>query len=54
MCVDHFVDSGEADVVAVRGELSMHEFVIALVFVVLIMAPCVVALTTRLEDVDSK
>jgi hypothetical protein len=32
----------------------MHDFVVGLVFVAMVMTPCVVALTTKLEDVDSK
>ena len=32
----------------------MHDFLIALVFVMLIMAPCVAAMTVGLEDADSK
>jgi hypothetical protein len=32
----------------------MHDFLIALVFVVLLMAPCVAAMTVRVEDADSK
>jgi hypothetical protein len=28
----------------------MHDFVIALVFVALIMSPCLMAMTTRLDD----
>lgn len=35
-------------------EWAMHDFVVGLVFVVMVMAPCVVALTVKLEDVDSK
>jgi hypothetical protein len=32
----------------------MHDFVVGLLFVVMVMAPCVAALTTKLEDGDSK
>lgn len=32
----------------------MHGFLAGLLFVVMVMAPCVVALTAKLEDVDSK
>jgi len=30
----------------------MHDFFVALIFVVLIMAPCVVAFKSRPDDVD--
>jgi hypothetical protein len=32
----------------------MHDFVMGLVFLVVVMAPCVVALTVKLDDADSK
>ena len=37
-----------------RGDRSMHDFFVALIFVALIMAPCLVAFKTKLNDVDSK
>jgi len=37
-----------------RGDRSMHDFFVALIFVALIMAPCLVAFKTKLDDVDSK
>jgi hypothetical protein len=32
----------------------MHDFLVAVIFVALIMAPCVMAFKTKLDDVDSK
>jgi hypothetical protein len=32
----------------------MHDFLVGIVFVAMVMAPCVVALTTRWDDLDSK
>jgi len=32
----------------------MHDFVMGLLFLVVVMAPCVVALTVKLDDADSK
>jgi len=37
-----------------RGDRSMHDFFVALIFVALIMAPCLVAFKTKRNDVDSK
>jgi hypothetical protein len=33
-----------------RQEVPMHDFVMGLVFVAIVMAPCVAALTTRLDE----
>ena len=33
---------------------EMHEFFVGLVFIAIVMAPCVVALTTRLDDAEIK
>jgi hypothetical protein len=35
-------------------EAAMHDFLAGLVFVAMVMAPCVLALTVKLHDVDSK
>jgi hypothetical protein len=32
----------------------MHDFLMGFAFVALVMAPCVVALTVKLDNVDSK
>ena len=33
---------------------SMHSFIVAVVFVGMVMAPCVVALRTKLDDAGSE
>ena len=35
-------------------EFEMHDFVLALVFLALVMSPCVAALTVPLDEDDSK
>jgi hypothetical protein len=35
-------------------EVPMHDFLVGLLFVAMVMVPCVVALTTPLDDGDSK
>ena len=35
-------------------EVSMHDFLVGLMFVAMVMAPCVIALTTPLGDAGSK
>lgn len=32
----------------------MHDFLVGLLFLAMVMTPCVVALTTRLDDDDAK
>jgi hypothetical protein len=32
----------------------MHDFIVALVFLAMVMGPCVVAMTTRLDDAEPK
>jgi len=32
----------------------MREFLVGLIFIAVVMAPCVVALTTRLDDAEIK
>jgi hypothetical protein len=32
----------------------MHDFFVALVFAAMLMAPCLIALRTKLDDIDSK
>jgi len=34
-------------------EIPMHDFLVALVFMAMLMTPCVMALTTRLDDAGS-
>jgi hypothetical protein len=54
-------DSGEVDVFG-SHELNssrlrrppMHDFLAGLVFVAIVMTPCVLALTVKLDDRDSK
>jgi hypothetical protein len=44
---------GSAESVDSR-EVAMHDFLVGLVFVAMVMTPCVVALMTRLDDGSSK
>jgi len=32
----------------------MHEFLVGLLFIAVVMTPCVVALTTRMDDAEIK
>ena len=43
-------DGGEMGEFSLRGGFAMHDFVVALVFVALVMAPCVVGMTTKFDD----
>ena len=35
-----------------QGEPPMHDLILALVFAAMLIAPCVLALTAKLDDID--